>query len=415
MNDLIQQLLKINLAQFLEKHYGAEFNKNNKSNCIFHSERTPSLHYYADSNSVTCFGRCYEELLHKVKKPKQGSNEYSPALNIFHVVGLKEGLSCDGQDFIEVIKIICEKEGIPFNYKAKKVDERSKQLIETKTKLALHYVNNLKSKQNETHMVHAYLINDRGLKPQTIADFHLGLTDYNESRLGRSHTSNRLSIPILNDAGDGVIAISCRHLVGNDGGRKYSHDANDEVWERGDVLYGYSHAKEFAKKQNHIYVVEGYFDMISLYQAGVKNTVAIMSATITENQIKKIKTLTNNVTFILDQDESGIDCFKNRFEMMARMGLNIKVIPNLKFKGKDANDLCIALKWDEMAIRSFLTSCSKGGIQFMLEDTLTTFEETVLRARYQALTVTNAVLGLIQDPIQRKNYESQLNRRLMLD
>lgn len=415
MKNLINKILKeVNLAKFCEKHYGASFGKDNKSLCIFHSEKTPSLHYYADSNSILCFSKCYMDELYKVKKPKEGQMELSPALNIFHVVGLKEGFSCDGQGFVSILKFICESEGIDFDFKTKKVDPKKQQLLEFKTNLAMSYVTNLKSKKNETHMVQAYLMNDRGLLPQTIADFFLGLTNENESKLGRPYMSNRLSIPILNDEGNGVLAISARHLIGSDGGMKYVHDSNDEIWERGNVLYGYSHAKKYAKALNHLYVVEGYFDMISLYQAGVKNVVAIMSNIITEAQIDKILTLTKNVTMILDQDTSGVDGFKSRFEIMLRKGLNVKVIPNLKFKGKDANDLCIELKWNEMAIKSFLTSCSKNGVQFMLEETLEKYDETILKARYEALTVTNAVLGLIQDPIQKINYESYLNGRLGL-
>lgn len=412
MEKLINKILKeVNLAEYCTKHYGAKF-VNNKSLCIFHKEDKPSLHYYSDSNTLYCFAGCYHDVIRKVKAPKPGSTEVSMNLNIFNVVGLKEGLSCNGQEFLEIVKIICENEGIPFNIAKRTVDPKIQKLLDYKTNLAKEYINNLKSKENEHHMVHAYLRNDRGLTPQTIADFFLGLTHSNESKYGRPYMSNRLAIPILSDSGANVIAISGRHLVGADNGPKYKHDETDEVWKRGEVLYGYSHAAKHAKAKNHLYIVEGFFDMISMYQAGIKNVVATMSNRITEKQIEKIKTLTNNVTFILDQDEAGVDVFTSTLELSLRKGLSVKVVESLGFKGKDMNDLCISLKWNESDIKAFLQANTKDAVQSLLSKIYDRYDATVMAAKYEALRFSNTVLSLIQDPLKRSIYEDYSSKRL---
>ena len=414
MEALINKILKeINLAEYCTKHYGAKF-INNKSLCIFHKEDKPSLHYYRDTNTVYCFAGCYHGIINKVKTPRPGETEVSMNLNIFNVVGLKEGLSCSGQEFLKIVEIICKNEGIPFNLTKRAIDPKIQKILDYKTNLAKSYIENLKSKENEHHMVHTYLRNDRGLTPQTIADFFLGLTSPNESKYGRAYMSNRLAIPILSDNGSSVIAISGRHLVGSDNGPKYKHDESDEVWKRGEVVYGYSHAAKYAKQKDHIYIVEGFFDMISMYQAGIKNVVATMSNRITEKQIEKIKTLTNNVTFILDQDEAGVDVFTSTLELSLRKGLNVKVIESLGFKGKDMNDLCISMKWNEEDIKQFLLRNTKDAVQSLLSKIYDRYDERVMTAKYETLRFSNTVLDLIQDPLKKSIYEDYSRKRLNL-
>lgn len=412
LKELMTKILTdVNLAEFCNIHYGANFNLNlekPKTLCIFHKENTPSFQYDRNTNTVKCWARCYSDQV--------GAENIEKPLNIFSVVGLKEGLECKGQDFVKILKFICEKCDIKYNFKSEKVNKKAQELLQIKTNLAMSYCKNLKNdlEKKNPHMIHSYLRDTRGLKAQTIADFYLGLTGENEAKYGKVYMSNRLSIPIFNDEGNGVIAISARQLIGSDSGLKYVHDECDEIWQRGNVLYGYSHAKKHIKALNHCYVVEGYFDMISLYQAGIKNVVAIMSNIITEAQLDKIRALTNNVTFILDQDEAGEKGFKSTIETVIKKGINAKVIPSLKFRGKDANDLCISLNWDELKIKSFLTSCSKDAIQYILSDVFDTFDSQMMIIRDHTLRVSNAMLDLINDPIKKQNYEYYIKTRLGL-
>lgn len=402
-------LLEVNLAEYCNNHYGANFNLNAErpfSNCIFHKESTPSLQYNRDSNTIKCWAKCYSD--------KIDAEFLESPINIFAVVGIKEGLETKGQDFMEILKIICGNTGIPLDIEGRKVDPKIQELKEYKTNLAMFYHDNLKDDKNSNHLIHAYLRNDRGIKPQTIADFKLGLTSENEAKYGRNFMSNRLSIPIFSDDGSYIVAISGRQLTGSSNEPKYKHDETDAIWKKGEMLYGYAHAKAYAKSKRHVYVVEGFFDMISLYQAGIKNVVAVMSNNVTVKQMEKIKSLAPNVTFILDQDEAGMKAFTPTLELALRNGLNVKVVTNLAFKGKDANDLCINLDWNESAISSFLYANSKDAIQYILSDVYDKYDERILQARYEALRFSNSVLELISDPIKRRNYQSYMDSRLGL-
>lgn len=410
MTELINKIIKeVNLAEYCNNFYGANFNLNSErpySNCIFHKENTPSLQYNKDSNTIKCWAKCYCD--------KIDAQYLESPLNIFVTVGLKEGLETNGKDFIEILKIICENTNIPFDVNTKKINPEIQKLREYKTNLAVFYHDNLKDEKNANHLVHAYLRNDRGILPQTIADFKLGLTSENEAKYGREFMSNRLSIPIFSDDGSYIIAITGRRLVGSNNEMKYKHDETDAIWKKGETLYGYAHAKAHAKAKKHLFVVEGFFDVISLYQTGIKNVVAVMGSTVTPKQMEKIKSLAPNVTFILDQDETGMKSFIPTLELALRIGLNVKVITSLAFKGKDSNDLCINLKWNETDISTFLRSHSKDAIQYILSDVYDKYDERILQARYEALKFSNSVLNLISDPIKRDNYESYMKDRLKL-
>lgn len=397
LNDLKDRLKEINLKDFAETHYGASFKQEGNlfySNCCLpgHSEKTPSLTYYPDTNTLTCFG-C-EEI--------RGGD-------IITFVGIMEKLETNGEEFIKIIKIICSKENIHFPVNNKPVDPEIEKILEHKTRCSILYRDNLWKDKNS--YAFNYLL-ERGLTEQTIRVFNLGLTSEHESRYGRPGISNRISIPIPNSKGDRVIATSFRQLSGSENERKYIHDSNDKVFQKREVFYGYSHAIEHIKKLKHVYIVEGYFDMISLYQAGMKNTLACMSNRMTEEQINILSKITKNVIIILDQDIAGDKGFKETLPIMLNAGLNVRVVPSLKFMGKDANDLCIKMNWDNSSIQAFLNTNAKDAIQYLLSGVLDTYDDKVMQLRYVALSSTSSLLNCIQDPIKRKNYELYINGRL---
>lgn len=400
IQEVKDKIKSINLKDFADKHYKTNFRAAGslyQTSCCLPGHKhddSPSLTYYPESNSLTCFG-C-EEI-------KGG--------DIITFVSLMEGLEQTSQGFVEIIKRICKMENIECNLNSKPVDPKIKQLKEYKTKCATLYRDNLWADKNSYGF--NYLI-DRGITENTIRAFHLGLTSENESRYGRVGISNRICIPILDSAGSGVIACSFRQLSGSDKEAKYIHDKNDEVFNKSNVFYGWSHAIESIRKLKHVYITEGYFDMISLYQAGLKNTLACMSNRMTEGQIKILASVTKNVTIILDQDEAGLKGFRETLPMMIREGLNVRVVPSLGFKGKDPNDVCNRLDWNGEEIQAFLSSQDKDAVQFLLSSVLDKYDDVILRARDVTLRTTVGLLDCITDPIKKKNYELYVNGRMNL-
>lgn len=398
-NEFKNSLKNINLKSFAEEHYNVKW-QGNKAICCFpgHNEKTASMYYVEDGNYIYCQG-C-----------KEGGD-------IFTFVSLMEKLKIE-EDFITIMKKICELEGISFPKSNKPIDAEMEKIIDEKTSFAIAFKKELWANKGGSGF--NYLLN-RGLTDDTINTFHLGVTKENEIRYSsfistkaNINLSNRISIPILNKTGKKVIAISFRDLNENNNGYKYLHDSTDKVFNKKEVFYGYSHAIKYIRELRHCYIVEGYFDMISMYQAGMKNTLACMTNQMTIEQIHLLSTITKDITIILDQDQAGINGFNRSFALMIDAGLNVKVVNSLNFLGKDINDLCNKLNWDNDLIQSTINSNAKDGVLYYLSSTLDKYDENILMLRDIVMRCSHNILNCISDPIKKKNYESYVNNRLII-
>ena len=404
--DLKEKLLNINLADFCNRHYNANFDlslTSPSSRCIFHDDTNPSMMYNKNNNTIICWTSCYSDYF--------DIGQHKP-INIFKVVAIKNGLDFrDKKDFVQILKDICSMEGIPYtsnNY----ITAEQYKLMEYKTNIARRYIEQIRSKDNANHMVHAYLINDRGLTKQTISDFYLGLTSNNEAKYGFSQMSNRVSIPIMSDDGKYVIDITGRQLFENEAEPKYKHGKTDLIWKKTNVLYAYSHAKEYCRESKFTYVVEGFFDVMSMHQIGLKNTVSMMSNMITKEQAEKLSTLSKTVVFILDQDGPGINAFLSNMKICMSVGLNVKVIPYLEFMGKDMNDVCIKMQWDKDKIKKFLENKTQDGLYFCLNEIYKAYDIKALELKKTALDSAMKIINSIQNENEKKIYKKELYKRI---
>lgn len=111
---------------------------------------------------------------------------------------------------------------------------------------------------------------------------------------------NRIIFPIINEKNK-VVAFGGRAI--DNSIQKYINGAETTVYSKAQNLYGITISKDYA--QNGIIIVEGYIDLISLNQVGVKNVVALLGTAITDEQIKLIKKYTNKVILTFDSDLAG--------------------------------------------------------------------------------------------------------------
>lgn len=386
----------VNLMEYAEKNYDFEFTKSGKvwmSKCHLKGhelDKTASFTYKEDTNTYKCYG----------------CDMYG---TIIDFVANMESIDPEGQGFIDIVKIICDNEGIPFVIDTRPPDPEAESMKEAKTLLALAYQKYLW--ENKSSYGFQYLLS-RGLTETTISNFYLGLTSENESRYKLSGISNRICIPIFNSTGDKVIANSFRQLDDNESERKYKHDVTDKIFHKENIFYGWSHAIKEIRAKKHVYIVEGYFDMISLYQVGIKNSLAMMTNRMTDNQIELLSKYVKNVTLILDQDEAGMKGFNATIALMLSKGMNVRVIPGLNFKGKDMNDVCNKLAWDYGKVESLLNSNSKDAVMYLMTSVLEKYDEVMFSARDKVMRASSAILSCVQDPVKKANMESYVNNRI---
>ena len=191
-----------------------------------------------------------------------------------------------------------------------------------------------------------YLIKDRRLSKRSIIDNKIGFFPQNVNMLtkyvseevlnklnilnyaGDSEFSNYfyLVFPIFSEYGDPV-GISGRAMMGDAersviGIPKYKNSS----YKKANVLYGLNRAKASCLRSSNVYVVEGYFDQISMEQNGIQNSVAICGTSFSQNHFLKLARYSDKITFILDSDEAGIKSMERIYSKYINKGIKLRFL-----------------------------------------------------------------------------------------
>ena len=282
----------------LERKGGAYWAK-----CPFHGsgeERTPSLKVYDDTGTYHCFA-CKESgnAIHFLRK-------------------------YDGLDFIEAVEVLATQVGmeVPKN----EIQKNDSKAININNRAAQIFYEQLK--QDEGKKTITYLKN-RGISGEVAKFFNLGYSrikpplheslskefeekDLIESGLfGKNDDGgfydrfrDRLMFPIRNIKGE-CIAFGARLLDEKKDQAKYLNSPETKTYKKKYELYGLYEIRQIDKRPESIFLVEGYMDVIGLFQNGVKNSVASSGTAFTIEQLRKILSYTNSIYIVFDGDEAG--------------------------------------------------------------------------------------------------------------
>jgi DNA primase len=189
-------------------------------------------------------------------------------------------------------------------------------------------------------------LHDRGITDDAIDEFKLGYSDKSfgdlKSFLKNSGIPNdiflstglvrmkdgvlyemfrgRIIIPII-DVNKKIIGFGGR-TIEKEGFPKYINSPESAVFSKRVSLFGIDKTRKFISDSNEVFIVEGYFDFISLFMHGFKNVVSTLGTAVTEGQISKLRNYTENITLLLDGDEAGIKSALRLIELFAEMGIN---------------------------------------------------------------------------------------------
>ncbi|QKJ31926.1 DNA primase [Mucilaginibacter mali] len=135
----------------------------------------------------------------------------------------------------------------------------------------------------------------------------------------------RVMFPIHSMTGR-LIAFGGRTLKTDKNVPKYVNSPESEIYHKSNVLYGLNLAKKAIRDEDNCYLVEGYADVISVFQAGIENVVASSGTSLTVEQIRLIGRLTKNITILYDGDAAGIKASLRGLDLILEEGLNVKVV-----------------------------------------------------------------------------------------
>ncbi len=309
--------------------------------CPFHNEKTPSFSVSASKGIYKCFG-C----------GKSGT-----------AVGFV--MEHENMSYTEALKYLAKK----YNIEVVEKEETAEEIARRQRSESLYLVSEYAMKffqdsmQTPEGQAVAYqYFKSRGLEDETIRKYGLGwsptsrrgLSDaaraagYKEEFLIETGLSiryddgrlvdrfyDRVMFPVHSVSGR-IIAFGGRTLRTDKSVAKYVNSPETEIYVKSRSLYGIYFAKNDIARQDKCILVEGYLDVLSMHQLGIRNVVASSGTSLTVEQIRLIRKFTNNVTIIYDGDGAGIKAALRGIGLVLKEGLNVKIV--LLPDGMDPDD-----------------------------------------------------------------------------
>ncbi len=212
----------------------------------------------------------------------------------------------------------------------------------------------------------------------------------------------RVMFPIHNVSGR-VIAFGARILKTDKNQPKYLNSPETAVYHKSQVLYGVFQAKQAIRQEDVCFLTEGYTDVISLHQAGIKNVVASSGTSLTTEQIRLISRFTPNVTILYDGDAAGIKAALRGLDMVLEEGLNLKLL--LLPDGEDPDSY--VHKIGAEAFKAYVQDHSQDFIDFKASRWLTEAGDNPLK-RAEGISDVCASITKIPDPLKRQTLSQRV-------
>lgn len=340
----------------------------------------------------------------------------------------------EGFNYPEAIKHLCKKYNIDYQEDTSDISEEELQKQKLKETLyRLHdvalefFVDSLNSEEYKK----LNYFENRNLSKEVIETFQLGyspikkdaftayakLKGYSEEVLQKSGLSifgddfqvdrfrERVIFPIHSFSGS-VIGFGGRALNQEKQKAKYLNSPETVIYNKSEVLYGLYQAKHEISKENKCYLVEGYTDVISLHQAGIKNVVASSGTSLTKGHIKLIKRLTDSVTILFDGDTAGIKASFRSIDLLLSEGVNVKV---LLFKDGDDPD-SFARKHNAKFIKSYIEENEVDFVEFKAQILLEQAGQDISK-KAKAIDTIIYTLNLIKNPVKKEIYIKNVSEK----
>lgn len=219
--------------------------------------------------------------------------------------------------------------------------------------------------------------------------------------------AGRAIFPWFNVSGK-VVAFGGRVLDSRTKGvaQKYVNSPDSDIYHKERELYGIYQAKKAIVKEDRVFMVEGYTDVIAMHQAGIENVVANSGTALSTYQIHMLHRFTNNITLLYDGDEAGIHAAMRGTDMLLEEGMNIKVL--LLPDGDDPDSF--ARKHSTEDLKRYIEENQTDFITFKSRLTVENVTDPVKRS--EAIGGIVKSISVIPDQILRSTYLSDFAHRI---
>jgi len=375
---------------------------------------------------------------HKEKSP---SFTVNPEKQIFYCFGCGEGgnvvtfiMKTNEMTYPEAIRHLAARLGIVIptrrvtTSEKRSASEREK-LNRINTMAAEHFSKNFASARGK---VARDYMTKRGMDETIIKEFRVGhspdewrnLKDYYERNgvplalvekagliIGKDNGQyydrfrGRLIFPIV-DLNGNVIAFGGRVL--GEGEPKYLNSPESPVYSKGKTLYGLYQTKDDIRKRDFAIIVEGYFDLLSLWGSGIRNVIATLGTALTKNQIELVRRFTRNIVILFDPDEGGRSAVERSLQLFLEEKIHAKVV--VLPDGNDPADF--VMKYGKEALEDSIANATSM-VDYYIERIIGgrgTLEENI-----DSIGGSISFIANIADPIERNLFIKRVSEKLGVD
>lgn len=292
--------------------------------CPFHDDHSPSMSVSKEKQIYHCFS-C-----------GAGGNVFKFVMDYEHI------------SFLEAIKMVADKVGIPItlntSYKTPQKNQILYEIYELGQKFYQNNINTSEGKEARDYL------EKRSISKELIKEFGIGLAlpkrdilaklllqkQYDPKELLKTGLItkndygyqdlyyNRIMFPLWDLTGQ-VVGYSGRIYNGTDSS-KYINTRETEIFKKGELIYNYHRAKDAARLENQIIVMEGFMDVIRAYSVGITNTIAMMGTAVTKAQANLIKRMGQEVILCFDGDEAGAKATLSCSNELLAIGVTPKIV-----------------------------------------------------------------------------------------
>ena len=385
--------------------------------CPFHNEKTPSFYVSPSKGICKCFS-C----------GKGG--------NVIHFLMEHEQMS-----YWDAAKWLARKYGIPYNEReltdSEKALQNERESMFITNQFALDFFKETLLNTEKGRAVGLAYFRKRGFRDDILDKFFLGYSPDEPDALARAAQAKgytkenllktglcyerendgqlrdrfrgRVIFPVHSLSGK-VVAFGGRIMTTDAKVAKYVNSPESIIYSKSRELYGLYQAKQAIVRKDRCFLVEGYADVISMFQSGVENVVASSGTSLTPGQIRLIHRFTNNITVLYDGDKAGIKASLRGIDMLLAEGMNVKVLllpdgedPDSFAQGRGATEF-------QKYIDTHQVDFIRFKVNLLMEDAA---DDPYSRSEL-IKSITQSI-SVIQDPIVRSVYITECSQIMKID
>jgi len=384
--------------------------------CPFHNEKTPSFYVSPSKGICKCFS-C----------GKGG--------NVIHFLMEHEQMS-----YWDAAKWLARKYGIPYSEReltdSEKALQNERESMFITNQFALDFFKETLLNTDKGRAIGLAYFRKRGFRDDILDKFFLGYCPDEPDALARAALAKgytkenliktglcyeredgqlrdrfhgRVIFPVHSISGK-VVAFGGRIMSSDAKVAKYVNSPESIIYSKSRELYGLYQAKQAIVRKDRCFLVEGYADVISMFQSGVENVVASSGTSLTPGQIRLIHRFTNNITVLYDGDKAGIKASLRGIDMLLAEGMNVKVL--LLPDGEDPDSF--AQGRGATAFQQYIDTHQVDFIRFKVNLLMEDAADDPYSRSELIKSITQSI-SVIQDPIVRSVYITECSQIMKID